>query len=134
MHLALPPRASRVAVPSLAIGVLLAFAPLASAQRTGTQRTSVQRSTATAPPAWPAITAEMRPWTRWWWHGSAVNERDLTANLDAYRRAGLGGVEVTPIYGVKGAEQEFIPYLSPRWVSMLEHTLTESKRLGLGVD
>ncbi len=88
----------------------------------------------TAPPAWPAITAEMRPWTRWWWHGSAVHKADLSANLDLYRRAGLGGVEVTPIYGVKGAESQNIAYLSPRWVEMLEHTLAESRRLGLGVD
>ena len=65
----------------------------------------------------------MRPWTRWWWQGSAVNSADLTANLDAYRRVGLGGVELTPIYGVRGAEKEFIPYLSPRWVGMLEFTL-----------
>ncbi|HEX7942435.1 MAG TPA: glycosyl hydrolase, partial [Gemmatimonadaceae bacterium] len=85
-------------------------------------------------PAWPAITNEMRPWTRWWWQGSAVDSADLTANLDAYRRVGLGGVELTPIYGVRGAEKEFIPYLSPRWVGMLEHTLTQAKQLGLGVD
>jgi hypothetical protein len=89
---------------------------------------------ASAPPAWPAITAEMKPWTRWWWQGSAVNKADLTANLDEYRRVGLGGVEVTPIYGVKGAEAENIPYLSPRWVGMLEHTVAEARRLGLGVD
>lgn len=85
-------------------------------------------------PTWPAITATMRPWTRWWWQGSAVNTADLTANLDAYRAAGLGGVELTPIYGVRGGEAEFIPYLSPQWVQMLEYTLAESRRLGLGVD
>jgi glycosyl hydrolase family 106( putative alpha-L-rhamnosidase) len=85
-------------------------------------------------PAWPAITNEMRPWTRWWWQGSAVDSADLKANLDAYRRVGLGGVELTPIYGVRGGEKEFIPYLSPRWVGMLEYTLTEAKELGLGVD
>ena len=85
-------------------------------------------------PAWPAVTNEMRPWTRWWWQGSAVDSADLKANLDAYRRVGLGGVELTPIYGVRGGEKEFIPYLSPRWVGMLEYTLTEAKELGLGVD
>jgi len=83
---------------------------------------------------WPPITAETRPWTRWWWQGSAVDSADLKANLDAYRRVGLGGVELTPIYGVRGGEKEFIPYLSPRWVGMLEYTLTEAKELGLGVD
>jgi hypothetical protein len=85
-------------------------------------------------PAWPTITSDMRPWTRWWWQGSAVDSTDLAANLAAYRRVGLGGVEVTPIYGVRGAEKEFIPYLSPRWVEMLEYTLGQAKQLGLGVD
>ena len=106
---------------------------LTSLALAGATPARAQRSAAAAPP-WPAVTNTMRPWTRWWWQGSAVNPADLTANLDAYRKAGLGGVELTPIYGVKGAEREFIPYLSPRWVAMLEHTLAESRRLGLGVD
>src|SRR5882724_863217 len=83
---------------------------------------------------WPAISSQTRPWTRWWWMGSAVNERDLKANLEKYRAAGLGGLELTPIYGVKGYEDQFIPYLSPKWMDMLSYTLQESKRLGLGLD
>lgn len=83
---------------------------------------------------WPAITREAKPWTRWWWQGSAVDPAGLTANLEAIAAAGLGGVEVTPIYGVRGAEARFIPYLSDRWVAMLEHTLAEAGRLDLGVD
>jgi hypothetical protein len=100
----------------------------------GTRAPANLRTRAPAAPSWPAVTAESRPWTRWWWQGSAVNTADLTKNLEAYRRVGLGGVEITPIYGVRGAEREFIPYLSPAWVSMLEHTLAQAKRLGLGVD
>lgn len=83
---------------------------------------------------WPTITQEMKPWTRWWWFGSAVNEKDLTAALEAYQAAGLGGVEITPIYGVRGTEEQFIDYLSPEWVNQLIYTLQESKRLGIGVD
>jgi len=83
---------------------------------------------------WPAITHTTRPWTRWWWEGSAVNKEDLTYNMQLYRQAGLGGLEITPIYGVKGAEQQFIPFLSSQWVNMLEYTLQEGKRLDLGID
>jgi glycosyl hydrolase family 106( putative alpha-L-rhamnosidase) len=83
---------------------------------------------------WPAVTSEMRPWTRWWWQGSAVDPASLTADLRELRRVGLGGVEITPIYGVRGAESRFIPFLSDRWVAMLRHTVRESRRLGLGVD
>jgi hypothetical protein len=84
--------------------------------------------------SWPEITTETRPWTRWWWMGSAVNKADLTAAMEKYKKAGLGGLEITPIYGVKGYEDQFIQYLSPEWMDMLEYTLNEADRLGLGVD
>jgi hypothetical protein len=83
---------------------------------------------------WPAITQQTKPWTRWWWEGSAVNKKDLTWCMEQYQQAGLGGMEITPIYGVKGAEAQFINFLSSKWVEMLQHSLTEGKRLGLGID
>ncbi|MFD1144375.1 glycosyl hydrolase [Larkinella insperata] len=87
-----------------------------------------------AQPRWPTITQQTKPWTRWWWMGSAVNQKDLTILLDQYKKAGLGGVEITPIYGVKGEERNFINFLSPKWMTMLDHTLKEASRLGMGVD
>lgn len=83
---------------------------------------------------WPKVTAVTKPWTRWWWEGSAVNKTDLTWNLEQYQKAGLGGVEITPIYGIHGAESQFIPFLSTKWMQMLQHTLNESRRLNIGVD
>lgn len=83
---------------------------------------------------WPAITQQTKPWTRWWWEGSAVDKQNLTWTMQQYQQAGLGGLEITPIYGVKGAEDKFIDFLSPKWVEMLQHSLTEGKRLGLGID
>jgi len=82
----------------------------------------------------PLPTKENKPWTRWWWPGSAVDKANLTRQLELFAAAGLGGVEITPIYGAKGAEDHYIPYLSPQWVEMLEHVGREAKRLGLGVD
>ncbi len=85
-------------------------------------------------PQWPEQTNETAPWTRWWWHGSAVDEAGLTANLEALKEAGFGGVEITPIYDVKGYEDKSIPFQSEEWMEMLEYTLKEAKRLGLGID
>ena len=84
--------------------------------------------------AWPEPTNEQRPWTRWWWLGSAVDEANLTAQLTQLRQGGLGGVEICPIYGVKGYEDRNVDFLSPRWMELLSHTTKEGKRLGLGVD
>jgi hypothetical protein len=30
----------------------------------------------------------MKPWTRWWWEGSAVNKQEITRNLEQYQKAG----------------------------------------------
>jgi hypothetical protein len=84
--------------------------------------------------AWPEVTRENKPWTRWWWPGSGVDPASLTAELQSFQDAGLGGVEITPIYGAKGYESRYIDFLTPRWMQMLEHTGREAQRLGLGVD
>src|ERR1700750_222269 len=84
--------------------------------------------------SWPVITQTNKPWARWWWEGSAVNKNDLTWNLEQYKNAGLGGLEITPIYGVRGYENQFINFLSPKWMQMFDHTLKEAKRLQLGID
>ncbi|HVX84381.1 MAG TPA: glycosyl hydrolase [Phycisphaerae bacterium] len=86
------------------------------------------------PLAWPAITETNKPWTRWWWMGSAVSPAEITRQLGLFQKAGEGGVEICPIYGVKGNEANDIQFLSPKWVDMLAHTTEEGKRLGMGVD
>jgi len=83
---------------------------------------------------WPTATQQNRPWSRWWWLGSAVDETNLTNLLTQYHDAGLGGVEICPIYGVKGYEERFIDFLSPKWMKMLAHTTLEAEKLGFGVD
>src|SRR5215210_8156596 len=85
-------------------------------------------------PGWPGVTRENKPWTRWWWPGSAVDKASITHQLEQIAASGIGGVEITPIYGAKGYESRYIDFLSPKWMEMLEHVAREGKRLGLGVD
>jgi len=85
-------------------------------------------------PQWPQQTLETKPWTRWWWHGSTVDSANLTANLEALAQAGFGGVEITPIYDVKGYEDKAIPFQSDKWMEMFAFTLKEAHRLGMEVD
>ncbi len=85
-------------------------------------------------PAWPAVTKTCRPWTYWWWMGSAVDKQNLSDLLEMYSKAGIGGVHIIPIYGVKEYEDRFIDYLSPEWMEMLEYTAAEAARFDLGVD
>jgi hypothetical protein len=85
-------------------------------------------------PTWPEIKKEHKPWTRWWWMGNIVSPATLTETMEEYSKTGLGGLEITPIYGVRGYENQFIDYLSPRFMDMLEYTLKEGRRLDLGID
>jgi hypothetical protein len=98
--------------------LLLLLSPLASADDT----------------AWPPVTHEAKPWTRWWWLGSGVDEKNLTRELEAFAKAGIGGVEICPIYGAKGYEQRDLPFLSEKWTAAYGHTAKETARLGMGVD
>ncbi|WP_147206366.1 glycosyl hydrolase [Segetibacter aerophilus] len=89
--------------------------------------------TASAQAVWPTVRPETKPWTRWWWMGSAVDEKNITRQLTAYQKAGFGGVEVVPIYGAIGYEDKYIPYLSLKWMQMLDHTVKQSSALKMGV-
>lgn len=83
---------------------------------------------------WPEVRQETRPWTRWWWLGNTVDEKDLTSMMEDYVSVGLGGLELTPIYGVRGEEAKFAPFLGDVFMRRFEHVLREGRRLGLGVD
>lgn len=80
---------------------------------------------------WISIPQEAKPYTRWWWLGSAVDSAGLDYNLSELAKAGIGGVEITPIYGVKGNDANDIPYLSPRWMRMLRYVETRGAQLGI---
>lgn len=75
-----------------------------------------------------------QPWARWWWMGSAVDKPNLKKSLIDFHKAGIGGVEITPIYGVKGEENNFIDYLSPKYMEMLGYTVKVADSLGMQVD
>jgi len=75
-----------------------------------------------------------KPWTYWWWMGSAVNEQDIETQLQDFANAGFGGVHIIPIYGAKGYEAQFLPFLSEEWLEIVAFTINRAKQLQLGVD
>lgn len=83
---------------------------------------------------WVEVKTEMRPAARWWWMGSAVDKENLSRNLSEYAQAGMGTMEITPIYGVQGNDANEIGFLSPKWMDMLHHTENEATRLGMQID
>ena len=80
------------------------------------------------------ISKEAKPWAYWWWMGNSVTPEGITANLEKYSKAGMGGLHIVPIYGEKGDEDNFLQYVGPEWMEMLKHTVAEAERLDMGID
>ena len=66
--------------------------------------------------------------------GSPAAEGDLAAAMEQYAQVGIGGLEITPVYAASGSEDQFIGYLTPRWMEVLTHTLRQAQRLDMGID
>ena len=82
----------------------------------------------------PSTTNPAQPGIRWWWLGSAVTEEGIRWNMEQFASRGIGAVEITPIYGVQGNDENNIEFLSPEWMKMLDVCLREGRRLGIEVD
>ena len=82
-------------------------------------------------PDWPVVRDEAKPATRWWWLGSAVEPKELTILLKEYADKGLGGVEITPIYGVQGQSDKNLLYMSEEWIEVFRHTKSEAEKNGI---
>ena len=83
---------------------------------------------------WPEARPEAKAGTRWWWMGSAVDKENLKWNMQEYAAHGIGAVEITPLYGVQGNQQNNIPYLSDKWMEMLREVQANGKETGIEVD
>ena len=69
---------------------------------------------------WPTPRPEAKAGTRWWWLGSAVDRKGLEWNLTEYAKAGIGAVEITPLYGVQGNEKNELSFLTSPWMKALK--------------
>ena len=82
--------------------------------------------------------ADARPKTRWWWFGGAITPDEITRELTFMRDAGIGGVELQPVYPVAADDPKYgirnTPYFSDAWFDLVRHTARETERLALQFD
>lgn len=70
-----------------------------------------------------------RPLTWWHWLNGTITRDGITADLEAMKRAGLGGCY---LFNCGGRMPEGdVRFLQPKWLEMMDHTLREAERLGL---
>ena len=118
--------------PLLALALLCTPCGTVHAQSVDSTTNSATENSTTV--VWPTPTTSARPWTRWWWHGSAVDDANLSPLLQTYHDAGLGGVEITCIYSVKDNEARNLDYRSDAWVHVIQHVIHQASQLGMQVD
>jgi hypothetical protein len=75
---------------------------------------------------------------RWWWFGAAVSHPEVERELRVMKDAGIGGVEIQPVYplalddaqtGIKN-----LPYLSPEFLEAVHFASTTARAMGMRVD
>jgi hypothetical protein len=73
----------------------------------------------------------VRPWVYWMWMDGNLTREGITADLEAMREAGLGGVVICEVnVGVPRGPVEF---MSADWRRLFKHVVKEAERLGLEV-
>lgn len=73
--------------------------------------------------------ASARPHTWWHWMNGNISREGITADLEAMKRAGIGGAQMFHVDQYIPAGK--VPYMSPQWREMIVHAAKEAKRLGL---
>jgi len=72
---------------------------------------------------------DARPLTWWHWIDGNVTQEGITSDLEAMAGVGIGGAYMFNVgLGLPDGPARF---MSPRWLSLVEHAIKESDRLGL---
>ncbi len=106
-------------IPSIAAIVLACCLPLPS------------RAAADLESAFKSPPAEARPWVFWFWINGNISREGITKDLEAMKRAGIGGVIWMEVSGPRWAPRGPIQAGSKEWYETMQWAITEADRLGL---
>jgi hypothetical protein len=105
-----------------AVAALALAAVEVRAQQPGTAELAAQFA---RPPA------AARPWVYWFWMDGNLSREGITADLEAMRRAGVGGMIVMEVD--VGIPKGPVRFMSPPWRELFRHAAREAERLGLEI-
>lgn len=82
--------------------------------------------------ATPPATA--RPWVYWFWNNGNVTKAGITADLEAMKRAGIGGVIIMDVVERFAPPPGTADFMGPEWQELFCFAVAEAHRLGLEVN
>ncbi len=75
-----------------------------------------------------------RPWVFWFWINGNISKEGITADLEAMKAVGIGGVLWMEVSGPWWAPEGKVTALSPEWHECFQWAIKECARLGLTFD
>lgn len=78
--------------------------------------------------------ASARPWVYWFWINGNISKPGITADLEAMKRVGIGGVLWMEVSGMAWAPDGPVTPASPQWHDCMQWALRECQRLGIEFD
>ena len=72
-----------------------------------------------------------RPWVYWFVMDGNLTREGITADFEALKRAGIGGVIFMEVD--VGIPRGPVKFMSPQWRALFKHAVTEAERLGLQI-
>jgi alpha-L-rhamnosidase len=76
--------------------------------------------------------ASARPWVYWFWLNGNITSNGITADLEAMKRVGIGGVLIMEVD--QGAPVGPADFMGSQWRELFKHVVGEARRLGLEVN
>lgn len=76
--------------------------------------------------------ASARPWVYWFWLNGNITREGITADLEAMKRVGIGGVLIMEVD--QGAPVGPVDFMGATWRELFQHVVSEAQRLGLEVN
>jgi hypothetical protein len=78
--------------------------------------------------------ASARPWVYWFWNNGNVTKAGITADLEAMKRAGVGGVIIMDVAERFAPPRGTADFMNAEWQELFRFAVAEAKRLGLEIN
>jgi len=88
----------------------------------------------------PIFELPSKPYTRYWWFASMIQEEDIKFNLDWLKANGFGGIELAWVYPLNRFNPEDTSYtprqewLSAEWTQIVDYAVRYADSIGFGCD
>lgn len=78
--------------------------------------------------------AAARPWVYWFWNNGNVTSNGITADLEAMRRVGIGGVLIMDVLERFAPPRGTAEFMNAEWQNLFKFSVQEAARLGLEIN